>query len=242
MGAGVIAHSIAVGAVGGRVGPVVLSTLGLFYRGGFDNLLKAEDDPVVLLLREGEYLMHPGEPWRDACKGGATRDTIWHPELETPFRVWEASGLPHGGCAQDYCRRLAFLYGLPFHPEQIQTIHGHHLKGLFGHIPTQFFEHCVRNLRRGYAAPYGSGSGPDDSVLQQGARNFQGIKTTLITGELNSLWHRDSIDSMYEWLLRLGCTVAPTKHVFSGYVHQDLLWGAKAPAEVFPVILKGLAA
>ena len=41
----------------------------------------------------------------------------------------------------------------------------------------------------------------------------------MITGELNRLWHRDSIDLMHEWLCRggLNAKASISKRVFAGY-------------------------
>ncbi|HEY3496206.1 MAG TPA: hypothetical protein VGK73_16015, partial [Polyangiaceae bacterium] len=70
-------------------------------------------------------------------------------------------------------------------------------------------------------------------------------RITLVTGAENRLWHRDSVDLMYEWLRneaapsKLGGTAV--KHVLPGYAHQDLLWGARAERDVYPLILAGLA-
>jgi hypothetical protein len=67
---------------------------------------------------------------------------------------------------------------------------------------------------------------------------------TLITGNENQVWHRDSIDRMYEWLRReLPLSHRPhvRKHVLPLYGHQDLLWGSKAAMDVYPSIEEGLA-
>ena len=72
---------------------------------------------------------------------------------------------------------------------------------------------------------------------------FRDRALTLITGDLNSLWHRDSIDTMYEWLRRGRRADQPRrldKQVLASYGHQDLHWGSGAPDDVFPRILRGL--
>jgi hypothetical protein len=88
----------------------------------------------------------------------------------------------------------------------------------------------------------GGGTLRDDySYLNRAA--FKDRVLTLITGDLNSLWHRDSIDTMYEWLRWGRNRDQPRKlrkHVLNGFGHQDLYWGADAPEHVFPLILEGL--
>ena len=138
------------------------------------------------------------------------------------------------------------MFGMPYLPDNIPTIHAGELPKQFGYIPVQFLLHCCQNLRRGYAAPFAGNAKTrsltsDSSLLRQDA--FRDRKLTLITGDLNSLWHRDSIDTMYEWLLRGRPSDRPLqlrKHVLAGYGHQDLHWGVKAPTDVFPLIVNGL--
>ena len=55
---------------------------------------------------------------------------------------------------------------------------------------------------------------------------------------MNQVWHRDGVDLMHEWLLGAGAPSA--KRVFAGANIQELLWGARAAEEVFPVVERGL--
>ena len=81
--------------------------------------------------------------------------------------------------------------------------------------------------------------------LDEDARDaFRSLrKVTLITGALNRLWHRDSIDLMYEWLVRGSAAYRGRvhKHVLPGYGHQDLLWGRDASRDVWLRIREGLS-
>jgi len=102
------------------------------------------------------------------------------------------------------------------------------------------FKHCGQNLRRGVYAKLDE---PEDLVAlasdqKPSAKGFR-MPVTLITGERNMLWHRESIDRMYEWLRSNGKRDC-VKHIFPGYAHQDLLWGTDAPGTVFPVIGEAL--
>ena len=67
-------------------------------------------------------------------------------------------------------------------------------------------------------------------------------KVTLITGALNRLWHRDSVDRMHEWLCRGSSKSLRKFHkqIFPDYAHQDLLWGEHASSKVYPAIAAGL--
>ena len=102
------------------------------------------------------------------------------------------------------------------------------------------YRHCGQNLRRGVYAPLDAsedllGLAPSD---KPNAAHFT-MPVTLITGEQNALWHRESIDRMYEWLRSNGRRDC-VKHVVPDFAHQDLLWGTRSEEVVFPRIRGGL--
>jgi hypothetical protein len=166
------------------------------------------------------------------------------------------------------CNRVGFMYGMPYdHRQLVDEIHGSaepQLYDLFGAIPLHMLMHGAQNLRHGQSSFYsgdtfqGIGSnlfgqtaseptGRDDSrfLSEDARRAFLSLeRVTLVTGVANRLWHRDSIDRMYEWLRR-GAKTRPgqiRKHVLAGYAHQDLLWGRNVANEgdVFDVVVNAL--
>ncbi len=246
MGGAIVAQGIARGVISSAdVEHVVLSGLALFYRAAIDNVLKAEDQILEELLGHGgQHLLHPKKRWDSTVCARDPGDGPWPPLLEDPYDVWLDTPLPHG-CDNVFCHRLTYMFGMPFIPDKIPSIHDGYLPSQFGYIPLQFLLHCCQNLRRGHAAPFvATSTGPlpaDTRYLQR--RPFQDRRITLITGDLNSLWHRDSIDTMYEWLRRGRRAEQPLslqKHVVPDFGHQDLYWGVDAPRLVFPKILEGL--
>jgi cholesterol oxidase len=245
MGGAIVAQGIARGAISSAdVETVVLTGLGLFYRAAIDNVLKAEDQVLEGLLAGGQQLLHPTKGWERSVCTRDPGDGPWPPPLEDPYDVWLDTPLPHD-CEVAICHRLSYMFGMPFIPDKIPQIHAGYLPTQFGYIPLQFLLHCCQNLRRGHAAPFVATSTgplpPDTRYLQR--RPFQDRRITLITGDLNSLWHRDSIDTMYEWLRRGRRAEQPPslqKHVVPDFGHQDLYWGVDAPRLVFPKILEGL--
>jgi pimeloyl-ACP methyl ester carboxylesterase len=252
MGGAIVTQGIAQGVLSaGDVESVVVTALGLFYRAAIDNVVKAEDGVLEdLLFKQHQDLLHPTKMWdRNLCQQDPG-DGDWDPLLQGPYEVWRQTPLRHA-CNIPFCHRVSYMFGMPYLPDNIPTIHGatptsSRLASQFGYIPVQFLLHCCQNLRRGYAAPFvlqgrARSLASQDTYLKREA--FVDRKLTLITGDLNSLWHRDSIDTMYEWLLRGRRSEQPPqvdKHVLAGYGHQDLHWGTKAPTEVFPLIVKGL--
>jgi pimeloyl-ACP methyl ester carboxylesterase len=226
---------------------VVLTALGLFYRAAIDNVVKAEDGVLEdLLFKNHQDLLHPTKEWKqDLCSRPLDDDGPWDNLLQGPYEIWKQTPLRHG-CTNTFCHRVSYMFGMPYLPANIPTIHDTQLDKQFGYIPVQFLLHCCQNLRRGYAAPF-AGNAKTRSLTSNNVflrqEKFRDRKVTLVTGDLNSLWHRDSIDTMYEWLLRGRPSDRPLqvrKHVLTGYGHQDLHWGKDAPTDVFPRIVEGL--
>jgi hypothetical protein len=146
------------------------------------------------------------------------------------------------------CNRLSFMYGPPYFELNVgDVVHApEFLSKQFGAIPLRMYLHAAKNVRRGWAAPYDA-LNHSDWIGPKARGRFDQLKfITLITGARNQLWHRDSIDRMYEWLsrgVRKPNTHRPTvtKHILPTYGHQDLLWGKRANEAVFKdKILSGL--
>lgn len=257
MGAAVLAEAIALEYVtAAEIDRVVLMTLGLFYEASIDGRLKCEDRILEHLRRMNDFLsIDPRvDQWNEALK------TPWPRDLDTLYERWPSALKSHAEDANEtrldpvnhMCNRLSFMYGMPYHHHNLAdeihgALHGKPLlPDLFGPIPLHMFIHGARNLRRGRATFYENDDRRDEEFVSAKARKrFCDLeKVTLITGGLNRLWHRDSIDRMHEWLSR-GHPNDRKKFVtriFQGYGHQDLLWGRSSVDVVFPAIKTGLSA
>src|SRR4030095_7251309 len=95
------------------------------------------------------------------------------------------------------------------------------LGGHFGAMPIGLYRHIVENCRRGWAArgEVSPRTTPHELLDPEG---FRGKDITLITGTENQVWHRDSIDRMFEWLRRGRSTAVVRKRVLERYGHVDL--------------------
>jgi cholesterol oxidase len=209
---------------------VVLLTLGLFFVQPFECLLKAGDYVLERVERKPAdcLLIHPDadrHPWPRA--------------LEAAFRIFPRALLP--SCSRPFCRRVAFLYGPPYDESTLAPGIHDDLPRRFGSIHRTLFTHCSQNVRRGIAAPFGEPVGAGSFESQLTAGNWSGLDVTLVTGDRNRLWDRESIDRMHEYLGRKQAGAHSRKIVFSRYGHSDLLWGPNASEDVFPSILKGVA-
>ena len=200
-------------------------------------------------------------PWQEDIK---RLYDVWPQALQ-----WHATQMDdaNGDTVEALCNRVSFMYGMPYYePNLIDTFHPpckplddetaaaealevqrlareksrrEELEGRFGGIPLHLYLHCARNLRQGQAM-IATGNPPYGQPVVSGKQRFLSLaRVTVMTGALNRLWHRDSIDRMYEWLTR-GCVRRAChvrKRVFEGYGHQDLLWGPHSPEDVYPTIL-----
>lgn len=250
VGGALVAQAMAAGLLASapeefRLGPVVFSTLALFYRVGLEGWVKGNeflleelsvaldtftdhDHPVITPVLE------PGQKWPTLLE--ASFDT-WRTTLFAP-NGW-------GGKAPQFVERLAFMYGMPFHMKRLDpSLDEAALRQQFGDMPLGIYMHCVRNLRMGYATKFDGGADAhyvrSDYLVPQGVPV---VPMTFITGAQNQVWHRDSIDRTYEWLVNATKPVARgwlTKLVLPDFAHQDLLWSDQSARRVFPEIERGL--
>lgn len=263
MGSGILAESIARGALNVtgakyRVDRVVLMTLGLFYETPADGRLKSEER--ILERLKGTSLSNERpfvalNPRVHAIEDDTTTlESPWPGELNRMYGDWPGRLKSHGDTGRDavteMCNRLGFLYGTPYyHPNLVPAIHGNRtteplLPSRFGGIPLDMFIHAGRNVRRGIATIHDRATSTlkDRDLVSNDARgHFDTLeKVTLITGDRNQLWHRNSIDLMYEWLHRGSRRDRIVKHVIPDYGHQDLLWGTHSRRDVYPMVIEGL--
>jgi hypothetical protein len=109
----------------------------------------------------------------------------------------------------------------------------------FGAIPLKMYAHGARNARRRWAATYPRSGKGRSLVDQKYRKRFEWLeRLTLITGQKNQLWHRDSIDRMFAWLTRGTSRPGDRYHrvILPEYGHQDLFWGINAREDVFEKI------
>ncbi len=268
MGAAVLSEAIALGVgKAACLDYVVLMTLGLFYETPIDGRLKGEDR---ILERLRGFRFSNGKSFvsvdpRVAESKLALR-AVWPPVLDSLYQDWPPALKSHEDKQPEpgkkleldpvlhMCNRVSFMYGAPYYEGNlVKAIHDEPAHGstcvleeLFGAIPLHMYINGARNIRQGHATIYNKekDSRPDTAYVSSEAQGrFRSLsRLTLITGALNRLWHRDSIDRMYEWLRRGSPEGSDKieKHVIPGYGHQDLLWGTNAPKDVFCRIKKGL--
>lgn len=234
VGGAIVAQALARGLLSSEdVDHVVITTLALFYRASRENWLKAQDHILEYLWRQGVRLFHPTDNWGEKMEGAFS---LWR---ETPFRH---------PCNIPFCWRISYMFGLPYRPDDIPSVHQEKvLAEQFGPIPMEMYIHGCQNLRRGWAGKFYppdvvSPPPPTGEYLQP--EGFKKRYITLITGAENKIWHRDSIDCMYEWLCN-SCQGRSDRHFFRKQVlprfgHQDLFWSTRSSEIVFPLIREGL--
>jgi pimeloyl-ACP methyl ester carboxylesterase len=246
IGGALVAQTVATDRRSRDIGSIVLTTLGLFFNSGFDDWVKGNErflEEIWWNLQETGKGVYFISPWVASRK--FPTDYKWPAGFERAYSLFKETPLAHK-CADDFCHRACFMFGMPYRATDMLTIHDaqypHGLWEQFGRMPLVTYMHCVQNLRRGWTAAW---QADDSDTRYLVAEPFGERRVTLITGNENQVWHRDSIDRMYEWLRReLPLARRPfiRKHVLPQYAHQDLFWSSKAAADVYPRIEQGLAA
>jgi Alpha/beta hydrolase family len=231
------AQALAAGKIGGLGDPpidhIVLSTLGLFYRQGIDGALKTSEN--IMRDLESSFPKEIGVSPHVAFDKSGLR---WNALLEPMYQTWAGTVFPHP-CNLEFCKRIWFLYGGDYRSTDMEAMHTREILGRhFGALPVGLCRQLIENCQRGWAAPFSSRNNRE--YLR--ADPFAGRSITLITGSENQVWHRDSIDSMYEWLGRSlrGRAQRIEKRVFDDYGHVDLWWSTKAPKDVFSYVERRL--
>lgn len=268
VGGGVAAMAIAAGHVVARGEPadlpdrvdrVVLSTLGLFYEVAWDGVLKGEDHLLEKVrVRDPKVYAVDSSP-----------DVPFPKDIDDVYTLWPAAARPDDPLPrfQKLSFMFGMPYLAPSIVDGLHSEAG--LSKQFGMMHLQLFQHGVQNLRRGFAAPLDADESVSDLAGSSSRRRMvqrrpmgARVRSTpqplsvdhyldlsawskldrvhLLTGEQNTLWHRTSIDSMYEFLRRRLSAAVCTKQIHRGYGHQDLLWGKRSADDVFPSILTAL--
>jgi hypothetical protein len=250
VGGAVVAQALATGLLTRpdakfRLGPCVLTTLALFYRVGVEGWLKGNEFLLEELTTAHQTFADPEHP---VITPILPPDTTWPDVLESAFQTWRQTPFAPNGWggtpASEFVERIAFMYGMPYHTKRLsKTLSPNALMLQFGDMPLGIYMHCVRNLRVGYATRFDATDDryiSTDHILPDGV---PAVPLTLLTGADNQVWHRDSIDRTYEWLVNQTKPSARRllkKRVFTGYAHQDLLWSDDSPSTIYPDIASGL--
>lgn len=250
VGGAVVAQALAAGLLTRpdarfHLGAVVLSTLALFYRVGLEGWLKGNEFLLEELTTAHQTFADPEHPVINPI---SSADNRWPDVLENAFQTWRRTPFAPNGwggaTTSDFVERIAFMYGMPYHSKRLSTTLPASAQMLqFGDMPLGVYMHCVRNLRVGYATRFNS---VDDHYVSTEHLLRDGIPVTpltLITGAENQVWHRDSIDRTYEWLVNQTLPRGRRllkKRVFAGYAHQDLLWSDDSARTIYPEVATGL--
>jgi hypothetical protein len=264
LGGGSLSMAIARGCLEGfasvSVSNVLLVTMGLFYEVPWDGWIKAEDFILERILSTRP----------DFRAVSAALPDLWPRELQAAYDRLPQSWLGASSGQRrldELFKRLTFMYGEPYARARLDPGFERKLvEGHFGSLHMGLYLHASQMVRRGFAARYNELDVIDRSRLDQrkthGRRrrgtqkivtapsdelkgdlipdHFRDKRVTVFAGSDDRLWHRDSMDLMYEWL-RNEATPARErerhrKHVLPFFGHLDLFWSPDAPAQVFPLM------
>jgi pimeloyl-ACP methyl ester carboxylesterase len=217
---------------------IVLLSLGLFYEVPWNGWIKTEDFILERVLHEDPTCraIDPNHPER------------WPSLMSHTYDRWPSAWLPPPRTERDdMLRRLSFMVGVAWATENLHPSLRGSVREYFGGLHLGLYLQSGQMVRRGYAArmnqpemsspmsPLGVITGSDlDPRFFDERKRF-----TLICPTHNLLWHRDSMDLMFDWLRSY--TRSPCRKCdIPGYNLHELLWGERAAIDVFPVIASGL--
>jgi len=137
-------------------------------------------------------------------------------------------------CDQAVCRRLAFIYGVAVHHQNMNELTHTTMHELFGLTDMTMMVHLSR-MARAERVVAADGA---DSYLANLERLRRPI--TLVSGSENLVWVPESTERTYSLLVdKLGQD--PVRRVvLDGYGHQDVFIGAEAARDTFPTVLEHL--
>ena len=244
-GAGALSMAVARGKLRPfHVDNIVLMTLGLFYETPWDGWVKAEDFLIERVMVQAPRL-----------RGISPHQRTWAGDMERAYDLWPKAWFEPGSpSAQEMYRRLTFMFGEPYASSLQLDMPADVLRGMFGHLHLGLYLHLGQQVRRGYAARFDAldvfdRSRPSSQAVQVANNDlhpecFYDGNIVLLAGARNRLWHRDSIDLMYEWLRSNaspgGRKSSIKKHILPDYAHLDLLWGPRAREDVYELIKDSL--
>ncbi len=221
------------------VSSVILLTLGLFCEVPWSGWLKAEDSILERIVQNDPE-----------CRGiDPKRCDGWPADIAEAYRAWPNAWLPDGA---ELLRALSFMVGRPYDPGRVaQEFSAPDVERYFGTMHLGIYLHAGQIVRRGLSAPFDAPelvhrsrlTASSEAVVSSDLRSlhFKNKHLTLLAAADNDVWHRDSIDLMFEWLRNEGCSNS-VKHVLRGYNLQELLWGVEAEQRVYPLIEQGIRA
>jgi hypothetical protein len=143
------------------------------------------------------------------------------------------------------------MVGQPYSHDRLDhSLRERPLNRFFGNLHVGLYLHISQMVRRGYASPFNapevidprrgrSSTQPGDAAESDLRPEFFIDKhITLISAARDRVWHRESLDLMYDWLRRIGCRNV-VKNVVAADNIVELLWGTE-PTSVFKLVEKGV--
>jgi pimeloyl-ACP methyl ester carboxylesterase len=239
LSSGVISMAAARGTLPPYVQNLVLLTLGLFFNVPWNGWIKAEDYLLEHSLHsdpEHSRVVDPNQP------------ETWPNRMQEAYASWPARFLPPVDADDnDMLKRLSFMVGQPWSTANLHDTLRGDVRQFFGPFHLGFYLHCGQIVRRGYAAPFDA---PEVKLSSMRDGNLDGTDLctdhfderkhlTIVCAQDNGVWHREAADRMYDWL-RSYTAAKCEKRVIAGYNLHELLWGATAAADVYPIIERGL--
>lgn len=237
VGAGALAMAIARKKLEvANIASFVLIGLGLFYKVTWRSYLKAENHILERIRSQSP-----------TCRTIDPRiPEAWPPSLKEAYDFWPKQWLPEPRSTRDILPHLSFLIGKPWDWDKLHPTLQANLNRFFGPLHLGIYQHLGQMVRRGFAAPQDENELPDRHRGEAAPNDldlipFSNKKITMICAGRNQVWHRESLDMMYDWMRRSRSTRDRCKKIpVPGYNLQEILWHRNAERFIYPRIQEAL--
>jgi pimeloyl-ACP methyl ester carboxylesterase len=218
--------------------------------------------PRVRCVASSQVALHPRVPPATKIKTG----TVHLARLMSDFGIKEVSPLPdpnyplsstllgffvnaiHHECDSTVCHRMTFMYGHMYPHDNVNVETHDRQKDDYGPCNITTLQHLEQCANRGYAAKFDYGSARNKQKYSgsetppsyvENAKHLK-IPITLVSGDLNNVFVKDSTLETYNWLCQQNGPEDYTRRVIPNYGHFDNFVGAHANKHCYAAYLEPL--
>jgi cholesterol oxidase len=188
--------------------------------------------PTTSVFNRAKARLHLGDIFLDARIRGVSPDNRLSLRDEALDIALRALPVPeHERCGQAVCRWINGIYGMTHRHAQLNDATHEALNEMFGFGNTEALDHLLHMLGAGRAL---TAAGGEDYLAHPELLADKSI--LLLQGRENYIFHPAGTRRTLHWLTEHNPQGDYERVVLPGYAHLDAIVGARAAAEVYPVI------
>jgi cholesterol oxidase len=156
----------------------------------------------------------------------------WDTALDEVMRLYPTKER----CHLPVCRKILFMYGEVYRHAQLNLATHEAIAEFFGVAHMKPFAQLAAMTAKGHAVD----ADGHDTYMPHVAR--LALPITFLHGELNNMFLPEGSHLTYEWLRSANGPALYRRHLIPEYAHLDCFLGMNASRDIFPLILRELAA